>query len=159
MDDWDGSEARRRADAAARESEAIRASVARDSAARAERAASPTPSSSAQTDAVAVLRGLMEAIDAFDGKEASFTEKLDRHAKALRRARRLLAGSPATAPGRVPLRMLTEPELVRLVTESWHLNDRAFEMAYANGVIRKFCEVNGLPLSAADGEVEGAQNG
>ena len=49
MDDWDGSEARRRADAAARESEAIRASVQADTARR-ERQAQEAPATPTDTE-------------------------------------------------------------------------------------------------------------
>jgi hypothetical protein len=78
-----------------------------------------------------------------------------------------LSGSPATAPGRVPLRMLTLDECndelptprdpgefkgTQTVAFTW----LAWQ-TYITAIQRKFCEVNGLSLSAANGEVEGAK--
>jgi hypothetical protein len=65
----------------------------------------------------------------------------------------LREGSPATAPGRVPLRMLTDEE----VQAAWRTAIEDDDAGYPALLQRKFCEVNGLPLSAADGEVEGAK--
>jgi hypothetical protein len=86
----------------------------------------------------------------------------------------LREGSPATAPGRVPLRMLTEDEV--LVVVQRHAKGDVLRLTYDKGpyevttmtfdamrlttaLVTQAFTVNGLPLGAADGEVEGAKNG